>query len=165
MRWQRTSKALTVGKGQTMRKLPEVRVCDVPFSSHVVRDFSSQRWSAPRGAAMVACPVRRAQGLAGVDGDVRADAVAPTSAPRARRAAAVLSPHVRPLSAAAPTAAPLHLCFVTSPSVFSLFFSIMLARSRCPGPSSAHRADLLQPPVPSSTPNNVGCEPLLRIIP
>jgi len=110
-----------------MRKLPDVRVCCVPFSSHVVRDFASQHWSAHRGGAMVACPVRTAQGLAGVDGDVRADAVAPTSAPRARRASAVLAPHVRPLSAAASTAAPLHLCFVNSPSVFYPFFCIMLA--------------------------------------
>jgi len=40
VRWQRTSSTLPVGKGKTMRKLPDVRVGCVPFSAHVVRDFA-----------------------------------------------------------------------------------------------------------------------------
>ena len=40
VRWQRTSRALPVRKGKTMRKLSDVRVCYVPFSAHVFRDFA-----------------------------------------------------------------------------------------------------------------------------
>ena len=38
VRWQRTSRALPVGMGKTMRKLPDARAGSVQFSAHVVRD-------------------------------------------------------------------------------------------------------------------------------
>jgi len=40
VRWQRKSTTLPVGKGNTVRQLPDVRLGYIPFSAHVVRDFA-----------------------------------------------------------------------------------------------------------------------------
>jgi len=40
VRWQRTSRTLPVGKGKTMRKLPDARTGYIPFSAHVVSAFA-----------------------------------------------------------------------------------------------------------------------------